>query len=139
MVLRHAEKADDGTRNPPLTDAGNERAERTAALLASLDVAAVVSTPYTRTEQTAKPIAELFSLDVETYDPRKAGDALDRLGREHAGRVVVVVGHSNTVPAIVRALGADPGVEQIDEAEYGRVYLVTPVEGAEPVCHLLRS
>jgi broad specificity phosphatase PhoE len=43
--------------------------------------------------------------------------------REHGGRVIVVVGHSNTIPAIVEALGA-PAVGAIADAEYFHMFIV---------------
>ncbi len=139
VIVRHAEKEADGTRDPDLTDAGRDRARRLADMLASMDVAGVYATPFKRTQRTGEPTADRFGLGgVGSYDPRSGPDELERLAAAHAGRVIVVVGHSNTVPDLVRALGADPGVREIDESEYDRLYLVTTVQGGSPVCHLLR-
>ncbi len=139
IVVRHAEKEPDGTPDPGLTPEGRARATRLADMLASFDVAAVYATPFKRTQRTGIPTATRFELPgVETYDPRSGAAEMVRLGAAHAGSTIVVVGHSNTVPDLVRALGADPGVEEIHESEYDRLYLVTTIRGRDPVCHLLR-
>ena len=141
VVLRHAEAVDDGTRDPGLSEAGRERAERVGRMLASMDVAAVLATNSERTGRTAGAIAERFGLEVERYEPgtgpKEDAAFVRSLGERFAGRVVVIVGHSNTVPGVVGALGVEAA--PIGYEEYDRVYVVTPVEGAAPVRHVLRS
>jgi broad specificity phosphatase PhoE len=49
-----------------LSDLGKEMAERAAKVLASRDVAAVISSPLERAQQTAAPIAAAHKLDIGT-------------------------------------------------------------------------
>lgn len=124
VVVRHAEKVADGTRDPALTDAGQARAAALAALLRSRDLAAAYATDFYRTRDTAAPAAAAHGIAVTTYDAAQpAGDFVARLRRDHATGTVLVVGHSNTVPGIVSALCACP-VAPIDESDYGNLFEV---------------
>lgn len=124
VVVRHAEKAIDAGDDPPLVDAGHARAAAIAASLAHAPVVAVYSTAYARTRETAAPTAAAHDLPVIPYDARQPADAFAELLRgTHATGTVVVVGHSNTVPAIAAALcGCE--VAPMDESEYDRLLRV---------------
>ncbi len=135
-VLRHAERADDGTPDPPLSGAGLQRASQLAHMLANSDLTAVYSTDLKRTRQTAGPAAERFGLEVETYNPRQLEQFAGELMSISGGHVLVT-GHSNTTPALVEFLGGDP-VSAIDEAEYDRLYIVVVGAGRAPTSVLLR-
>lgn len=130
VLVRHAEKAADGSRDPLLTEAGERRAEALVDRVASLPIAAVYATPFRRTQLTAWPVAKARGLTVTV---RPAGEAAtsfaEVLRTRHAGQRVLVVGHSNTLPALARALGAQ-GVADMDESEYDRAMIVViPARG----------
>jgi len=123
FAVRHAERADDGsTPDPSLSEEGRARARTLAGLLADAELDAVHVTRYRRTEETAAPTTERLGLATATYDPgatqRFAAELRARGGRH------LVVGHSNTIPELVRALGGDPGTP-IAEDEYDRLYVLT--------------
>jgi len=122
-VVRHAEKANDGD-DPPLTHQGLARAEALAVLMAEEPLVAVYSTPFQRTQQTVAPAAAGHGLIVTDYDPRSDLPAL--VLDQHVGAVVLVAGHSNTVPSIVAGLGA-PEQPEIPHEHYGDLYRVTRV------------
>lgn len=130
VVVRHAEKATAGD-DPPLVAAGHARAAAIAATLAGAPVVAVYSTAYARTRETAAPIAALHGLPVTPYDARQPADAFAALLRgTHAGGTVVVVGHSNTAPAIAAALcGCE--VAPMEETEYDRLLRVRVPSGGD--------
>ena len=124
VIVRHAEKAADAGDDPSLTDAGRARATALAQALAGTPVAAVYSTGYARTRETAQPTAAAHGLPVTPYDAREPADAFaGRLRAAHDRGTVLVVGHSNTVPAIAAALcGCD--VAPMEETEYDRRLVV---------------
>jgi phosphohistidine phosphatase SixA len=125
-LVRHAEKADD-SRDPPLSPAGVARAERLARMLTDAGITHIWSTDFQRTRATAGPIAARRTLTLQIYDGGKLAELAERL-RTTPGRHLVV-GHSNTTPAVVRLLGADPGTP-IADTEYDRFYVVTLTPGS---------
>lgn len=123
VVVRHAEKDMAGSRDDPgLSAAGVARARRIAHRLAAADVQAVYATAYRRTRDTAAPTAQRHGLTVTGYAAVEPADAFaQRLRRTHDRGSVLVVGHSNTVPAIVSAL-CRCTVAPIDDASYDNWY-----------------
>ncbi len=125
VLVRHSERRGQG-RDPSLSAAGKARARAIAHVLGEVKVHTIYATQFARTQQTAQPLADRLGLPVTVVDAA-AGYAkqMARLIRtEHRGDVVVVVSHSNTVPAIIAAFGATP-VPVIDEDEYDDLYVVT--------------
>ena len=119
-LVRHAEKAKDGTRDPALTDAGNARAKKLSTLLRAKNITRIFSTDYQRTQQTAAPIAKVLDLQIESYDPRDLKGFAAKLKAQHGN--ILVVGHSNTTPALANALGDSRSA--IDETVYDRLYVL---------------
>src|SRR5258705_13492021 len=101
IVVRHAEKAAEPAADPPLTAAGEARAEALVSAVGSLPVTAIVSTDFARTRSTAAPLAARLGLTPEIVDAR-APDHARALAQgvlaRHRGETVGVVGHSNTGP-----------------------------------------
>ncbi|WP_306252885.1 histidine phosphatase family protein [Parvularcula sp. IMCC14364] len=126
-LVRHAEKQT-GT-DPSLTVAGQERAALLARELSDAGLTHIHSTEYRRTRETAMPVAQFTGLPVSLYDPRDLPGFAARLTEEPGTHLVV--GHSNTTPALVAALGGEPGTPIYEKSEYDRLYVVTiPAEGA---------
>lgn len=120
VLVRHAEKATDDPKDPSLTPAGEARAARLASKLSGQPVVAVYATPFRRTRATALPIARAHGLEVTPYDAATPPtDFAARLRSTHPSGTVVVVGHSNTVPAIAQAL-CGCAIGPIADNEYGR-------------------
>lgn len=120
-LVRHAEKTRD-TEDPGLTAYGKERAVALADILASRGVDRVLSSDFRRTRETAAPLASRFGVEVELYDAEDLESLVRRL-RGAERETILVVGHSNTTPHLVEALGGDPG-PPIEEDEYDRLYRV---------------
>lgn len=132
IVVRHAEKLVDGSTDPGLSPTGVDRAARLAHQLRTAGIAAVYTTPYRRTRQTAA----VFGLESQDYDARDAEAAVARVLEDWRGRTVVMVGHSNTVGDLVRALGGEAPAE-ISEGEYDHLWVVTvPRFGPVKTLHL---
>lgn len=130
VLVRHAEKG--AGEDPGLSDTGRARAHRLARLFAARDVAAVYATAYRRTRQTAEPIAARHRIATRTYDAgEEATRFAQRLQQTHTGGTVVVVGHSNTVPAIAARL-CRCEVAPMGEQEYDRLIEVTVAPDGTP-------
>ena len=137
ILVRHAEKVTTDPRdpNPALTPAGEQRARDLAELLRRRHVAAVITTQFARTQLTGKPTADAAHVPVDSI--RAGRDALahaaaiaELIRTRHAGKTVLVVGHSNTVPKIIAALGG-PTLADICDSAYGNLFtLVIPPQGA---------
>ncbi|MFT4179672.1 MAG: phosphoglycerate mutase family protein [Thermomonas sp.] len=123
ILVRHAEKDTSIPRDPPLTAEGVARAERLAVMLGDVALDAIYSSPYQRTLQTAAPTAHAHALPVREYDPGDATAFATRLRAEHPTGTVLVVGHSNTLPPLARAL-CGCTVADMDEAIYGIRYTI---------------
>ncbi len=121
-LVRHAERAEDGTNDPPLSDEGRSRAELVGSMLRDAGLTRIHTTDYKRTRSTGEPVARATGVEMELYDPRDLAGFAERL-RATPGRHLVL-GHSNTTPDLVAALGGDPGTP-IAEMEYDRLYIVT--------------
>lgn len=129
IAVRHAEKGI-GVDPPLLIPEGIDRAESLRTLLASSQLSRVFSTDTRRTQATATPTAEAFQQTIELYD--SAEQLAEELIADASGQRVLVVGHSDTTPELLRKLGA-PTVS-IEDHEFDRVFLTTVLQsGAPPV------
>jgi len=123
VVVRHAEKLADGA-DPALSDPGRARAQRLADLLRDAPLVAVYSTDTQRTRQTAKPAADAHGLAVTIYNPRMPpAEFVAWMEQAHPRGTVLVVGHSNTAPAIAAAL-CRCDVAPMVEGEFDRLMRV---------------
>ena len=129
VVLRHAEKATDDPRDPTLSEAGQARAQALARRLEPTGLDAVYATQYRRTQLTAAPAAAQagVAVTVRPVDAANAASYGPDLARDlralPAGSTALVVGHSNTVPAIVAAISGQPATE-MPETEYDRYTVI---------------
>ncbi|HEX8183124.1 MAG TPA: phosphoglycerate mutase family protein, partial [Blastocatellia bacterium] len=135
FLVRHAEKATTPPEDPPLTEAGNIRAQQLARILEQAGIKAIYTSQFLRTKQTAEPLAKslgitpaLIPVKMSPSNPREVSeqsirDITDKIF-ERAGEAALVVGHSNTVPEVIKMLGADQSVT-IDEKEFDNLFVVT--------------
>ena len=134
VLVRHAEKAAEPAADPGLTPEGEARSLALAEALKGARVSAVLTSPLQRTVRTAAPLAA--AARVESRAVPMAGGveahvaAVAALARAApAESTVVVVGHSNTIPLIARALG-HAGAEAIPDCRYDGLWVVQV--GAQP-------
>jgi phosphohistidine phosphatase SixA len=130
LLVRHADidlPARSG--NPSLNSAGRARAETLAQLVGSAGITTVFTSSLLRTKQTVEPVVARLGLS-----PREA-PAPDALAQEVAsgadGGVVLIAGHSNTVPEMITALGVPPPAPVIDEREFDNLFVVTVAKPGE--------
>ncbi len=140
VLVRHAEKELVTIADPPLSSDGERRAERLAQMFGDVKGAGRLDAIYVsdtkRAQQTAAALASRLGLKP-TVMPAADVDAVARqVLRDHRGGRALIVGHSNTVPQIVRKLSG-MSVEEIPDDEYDNVYVVTvPSFGRSSVLRL---
>ena len=125
-LVRHGEK-EAGGKDPALTADGQARARNIATILQKAGIKSIFSTPYMRTKQTAQPLATSRALEVQAYDPALPAALVQKV-KTLTGSVMVA-GHSNTLPELVRLFGGAPGPD-IGDNEYDRLYqLIVGADG----------
>lgn len=122
VLVRHAEKLGQDS-DPGLSAVGQARAERLAQMLGGANLKAVYVSDARRTLDTAAPVAAAAGVEARRIPAADLQQLLRQLKNRHRGEVVLVVGHSNTVPAIADGLGAPIG--PIDESEYSGLWIVS--------------
>ena len=125
VLVRHAEKASTPADDPGLSEAGQRRAEALAALLAGAGVTHILTSDRRRTQDTAAPLARRLGLQPQALATR-GGDHLAALVaavQAQRGGTVLVVGHSNTVPALLSALGGPSGIV-ICESQHAQMWVL---------------
>jgi broad specificity phosphatase PhoE len=140
VVVRHAEKELGTIEDPPLSQAGEQRAQLLARMFGERDgrarIDAVIASDTRRAQRTAVPLADRLGVAVTTVEA-KDYDGLMRQIRAHRGGKVLVVGHSNTVPEIVHRLAGGDRVPPMAEDDYSHLYIVTmPTLGPASVLRL---
>lgn len=126
ILVRHAERATEPRADPLLTPEGQQRAQDLAAALASANVSSIITTHLQRTQLTAKPLGDAIGqspIVVRAGGPGHADSVAAAVMRRPAGEVVLVVGHSNTVPAIIAALGG-PKMPDLCDGQYSNLYVL---------------
>lgn len=127
IVIRHAEKVEGG-EDPPLTEAGEARAARLARMFGDagdpLRLEAIYVTAPQRNRMTAAPLAQRLGLTPTIVDSADPQALARRVLREHAGQRVLIVGHADTMPALIAALSGGAGIAAIDPTDYGSMIIV---------------
>jgi phosphohistidine phosphatase SixA len=135
LLVRHGEKASRQGEDPALTAAGERRARALAETLQSAGVTDIVTTQLRRTRDTAQPLAdelhirpEIVPVSVQWEGIEEHAKAVAAAVRRHPGGVVLVVGHQNTVPAIIEALGG-PHLPDIRDSVFDDLFVLLPGPG----------
>ena len=123
ILVRHAEKGEDGTKDPSLSDKGKQRADLLAHFLKDVSIDAFYATPYKRAIETITPLAKANGKEVLTYNPtdRNSFSEMIQAGK---GKKIVIAGHSNTVPPMVNALIRKNEFNNMDENDYGKIWFI---------------
>jgi len=138
FLVRHAEKESAPPDNPPLTEMGRKRSQALARTLKEAGIKAIYTSQFLRTQQTAEPVGALLAvtpasipLKMDSRDPRRVSEQsikeiVDKIHAQ-AGGAALVVGHSNTVPEVIRMLGVSD-VPTIDDKQFDDLFVVTIYE-----------
>jgi len=127
FLVRHFEKQTSDTLNnqlkdPGLTQRGQTRAQALAIFLADKNITSIFSTNYKRTLQTAAPTAQQVDIDIALYNPSELAKFAGQLRvSASAGKGnILIVGHSNTTPQLLKLLGGPDTV--LSEDDYGDLF-----------------
>lgn len=146
-LVRHAERADEPRQDPPLTEKGVLRSQELARVLGNANVKAIITSQFLRTKATAEPLARKLnlsatsiSLSLNPANPRQIAEhstaEVTNKILENSGGSVVVVGHSNSIPDVIRMLGGDVA-PVIDEKKFDDLFVVTVyAKGKAKVAHM---
>ena len=129
-LIRHAEKdrSDPEAIDPELNQSGLGRAMHWAEILNEVNLGAIYTTDFERTSMTAAPASVKQDITVQYYDP----DTLDvnQLVQDNLGKNVLIVGHSNTTPALANKLIGKEKYGPMDDYDNGSLYIVQRVGDA---------
>jgi phosphohistidine phosphatase SixA len=129
-IVRHAERAD-RSANSPLSDAGAARARKLATMLKDAGVTHVFTSDLRRTIDTGAPLADALHTRAEQVPSGDAQALAAKITAVGLHDRVLVVGHSNTVPELLRALHVASPVTIADD-EYDNLFIVVPKAAASP-------
>src|SRR4029077_7501219 len=121
FIVRHAEKASTGDKDPDLSVQGQKRADALAHILKDSQITSVFVTEFKRTQETAAPTARAAHVRPTVIPANDIGALVEKL-RALKGNALVV-GHGNTVPDLLKALGMATPVS-IPEDDYSEIFAV---------------
>ena len=131
FIVRHAEKARTGDKDPDLSLQGQKRANSLAHILKDSQITSVFVTEFKRTQETAAPTAKAAHVSPTVIPASDVGALVEKLRALNGN--ALVVGHGNTIPDLLQALGVTTPVS-IPEDDYTEIFAV--LVGDAP--HLLR-
>ena len=125
-LVRHAEKetTNPADRDPDLTAIGKLRATALAQMLKREKIRHIYSTIYKRTQNTAMPLAGTLKLTPEIYDTKDLTAVVERVLAENKGEYALIVGHSNTLIPMIKALNCEAPFEELSDNDYDMLFKV---------------
>lgn len=124
ILVRHAEKENDGSNNPELSEAGKKRALLLVDMFSKTKIDAIYSTNFKRTEATVAPLASQHSLPITHYDGAKPAE-VDEMISKWKGGTILICGHSNTTPTIINRLIGKEEYKTFDDGDYSNLIILT--------------
>jgi len=109
-----------------------QRAQDLLHAVENVRLSAIITTQFIRSKDTAKPIAAAqgISPDVvalngsdETTVTAHVADLMAKV-RAHPAGAVLVIGHTNTVPRLITALGGPNPLPNIDHQVFDKLYVM---------------
>ena len=136
ILVRHAEK-DTSLKiaDPSLSKEGEQRTFNLIQALKDYAFDGIFSTNYIRTKSTATPLAKKNNKEIQVYDPKNLKAFAEQL-LEQKGKTILIVGHSNTTPALTNFLLKEDKFKSLDESVYNKIFVVT-VNGSKAEVKIL--
>ena len=127
-LIRHAEKVrtDKSDKDPKLNEYGMLRAIKWQEYFSDKNISKIYSTNYKRTLETVKPIQESSDIIPIIYSPSDID--YKNFIMSNKTEVVLIVGHSNTIPNFVNGLISENVYSQIDDLNNSNLYVVNICE-----------
>lgn len=133
LLVRHADiDLPPSSNDPPLNSAGMERANELVHVAGLEGITAVFTSSLARTKQTVGPLAARLGIQPREVPPPPV--FAEEILSGTVGQVVLVAGHSNTVPQMIEALGAPPLSFAIGEREFDNLFVVTVLGPVRRAC-----
>ncbi len=126
ILLRHAEKdisENADTANPDISAEGKLRAQKLVEIINKYRPDAIYSTNFVRTRATVRPLASKGRRMILTYDPQNLNQLADLITSGKLKRIVVV-GHSNTTPALANLLVKQDKYKTLAESDYDKIWII---------------
>lgn len=125
ILVRHAEKSNDDSRDPSLSEPGKQRAKLLAQIFSDVTIDAFYATPYKRTIGTISPLASTQGkeIQIQMYSATDTNQVLE-IFDSGKGTTMVIAGHSNTIPPMVNLLIGEDRFPELDESEYGKIWVL---------------
>jgi phosphohistidine phosphatase SixA len=127
FIVRHAEKARTGDKDPDLSSEGQKRADALARILKDSQVTSVFVTEFKRTQETAAPTAKAVHVSPTIVPANDIGALVEQLRALNGN--ALVVGHGNTIPELLKALEIATPIS-IPDYDYSEIFAV--LVGDEP-------
>lgn len=121
LLIRHAERDQTANPDPHLNANGKARAKTLLHVAGKSGLKAIYTSHFIRTRETAQPLASLLSLTPIQID--EAADLKNDILSKQSGKTVLVVGHTDTIPALITQLGG--GDFTIGDKEFDKLFVLT--------------
>lgn len=123
ILVRHAEKADETSEDPELSETGRRRVDRLTKIAGRYRPGAFHSTDLKRTRDTIRPLAEKRGKEIEIYDPRQPKELFDKILKSSIKRHIVS-GHSNTIPGLANVILSKELFRNLQDSEYSVIWKI---------------
>jgi 2,3-bisphosphoglycerate-dependent phosphoglycerate mutase len=121
-LVRHAEKACEDCNSCGLSQSGNVRAAALASYLSNKNIDMIFASQCLRTSSTAQPLADKLGKDVSIYNTEQLNTLISTLTSIN-NKNILIIGHSNQIPIIVKALSRKR--VYISDTDFDNIYVIT--------------
>jgi len=125
FLIRHAEQVHD-VENPPLTKEGLERAKAWAGIFRDAGIKMIYTSKKVRTKQTGEAIAQELNIPLETMSRRDVTGLVNHVRKVNADDVVLIIGHSKTIPRLVEVFAPFAEYPTIERDDYDSLFVIVP-------------